>query len=590
MKYTKVLRITSYTLIFVLLLIPIQSISAVSENSSPSMTNDQVTIGRPEGVFKLLSYNIWETGRNITWINVVKEENPDIAIFVETGKWSSSDGTFDTALSEMNALNPLEKPYQGFATDAVSSTDGEALISRYPIRLKEQLDNLTLDDGTSFKPAHDFLHAIVEIDGLDVHFIGTHLACCSGGIKQRVRDQEGLMNYLDNLGAVPIIYEGDFNSHSPQDTGDIGPNDSNLGTEPIDMLINSSNPHASKVHTFTDVYRTLNPFSQGYTYVDLQYASRIDYTFVNQELTDTLVNSTVVTTKAGLNGADHRPLLSTFNMRYDEFDLRPPTQVSGLNASIESDSVKVIWDSNTEKDIFKYQIWKDDCLITELDKTATSFLDNSVTGNVLYHYWIVPADVNGNYGSPRYMYVNSSYGRIYQPSAPVLNASSHVGYISLNWTSSPNGSPITRTTIARSIFPDTGFIQVAVTNGFAYNDSSMRAGVTVYYRVQTFNLIGGSDLSNVVSGAAQNGIMDQSVSNSEYKAITIYTNIVNCPQPLNLIDFPTTSETSLTTSTSTINSSTSPSDFNSVFLVMIITFIAIPIIQIISKRIARIKK
>ncbi len=583
MRRSKLLQGVIFSLVLLILVTSSFKTEALVPDDLHSLSpQEEVTKGRPEGVFKLITYNIWETGRNITWIDVIKEENPDLALFVETGKWSSSDGTFDAALADMNAQNPDEKPYKGFATQAVSSTDGEALISRYPIKYKTQLSELTLDDGTTFKPSHDFLYAIVDIAGVEVHIFGNHLACCETGYDQRVRDQEGLMNFFDSLGEVPIIYTGDFNSHSPEDVGEVGPNDSNLGTRPIEILLNSSDPAASQVHQFTDVYRSLNPYSKGYTYVDSQFQSRIDYVFVNQLMVDTLVNSTVVTTEAGLNGADHRPILSTFNMKYNEFDLRPPTQVSGFQATTSDTSVDLSWIANTEPDFFKYQIWRDGCLLTEVPHDSLSFSDTRVDPNTVYKYWITPADENKNFGTPREIYVNSSYGQILKPSAPLLSASSQVGRVELNWTSQANGSPITKSLIMRSLSPDTGYIQIAETTGYSYNDTKARAGITVYYKVVTVNLVGSSNPSNVASAQVLSGEFQTTKAQSKVKAKTIAVSEVNCPETLNIIPFPekTSSSTSVTSSS---ESETKTSPFSPIFIIAV-ALISIPILRLVEKK------
>ena len=84
---------------------------------------------------------------------------------------------------------------------------------------------------------------------------------------------------MDDLGDVPIIYTGDLNTFSPEDTGDLAPS-GNLGYDVIPMLIDPLDPNACTEHEFFDVFRTLNPSDPGYSYIHID--SRIDYIFANE--------------------------------------------------------------------------------------------------------------------------------------------------------------------------------------------------------------------------------------------------------------------------------------------------------------------
>ncbi len=154
------------------------------------------------GVWKLLNYNIWETGRNPQWKEAVKEENPDIFVAVETGGWTSeNDPELVEVLNEFNTYFSNETPYEVRVTKPVSVTDGQAIFSRFPIVEFNQISTLTLDDGTKIKPAHDFLDAVVEIGSMYVHVVVTHYRCCSDSSgapqRQRLADTIGILNYFD---------------------------------------------------------------------------------------------------------------------------------------------------------------------------------------------------------------------------------------------------------------------------------------------------------------------------------------------------------------------------------------------------------
>ncbi len=266
-------------------------------------------------VFKVMAYNIQESGIDPDWEEVVKEENPDILILVETGYWDD-DGSADlnTAIAELNSYFADEDPYEGFCAQGISfSTSGEAVLSRFPVLTFLQIQVVYLDDESGYDVTHDFVDAIIDINGTEVHFVGCHLKAggSSADADRREWENEGIINYFDSLGDAPIIYLGDLNSYSPVDTGALAPNSPDAGYGPLTMLIDPEDPvygqYSSEVHNFTDVFRELNPTNPGYTFGH-QYTpllGRIDYIITNQFFEDKLINSTVGDTAHALTGSDH---------------------------------------------------------------------------------------------------------------------------------------------------------------------------------------------------------------------------------------------------------------------------------------------
>ncbi|MFW9893069.1 MAG: Ig-like domain-containing protein [Candidatus Thorarchaeota archaeon] len=265
-------------------------------------------------IFKVMSYNVQESGINPDWKEVVKEENADVIIFVETGYWDD-DGSAGliAAVEEFNAYFTEEDPYEGFcAQDIFFSTSGEAVLSRFPVLAFRQIQFVYLDDETGYDVTHDFIDAVIDINGTSVHFVGCHLKAGGGDDNENRREweNEGIINYFDSLGDVPIVYIGDLNSASPVDTGPLAPA-WDPGTGPMTMLLEPDDPtygqYSSDVHNFTDVFRTLNPTDPGYSFGH-QYTpqeSRIDYIITNQFFENMLVNSTVGDTEHAFTGADH---------------------------------------------------------------------------------------------------------------------------------------------------------------------------------------------------------------------------------------------------------------------------------------------
>ncbi|TFG12973.1 hypothetical protein EU537_07540 [Candidatus Thorarchaeota archaeon] len=357
--------------------------------------------------FKVMTYNIEASGANEDWKQVVKEENPDILIVVETGTWDDNGNQLlSDVVNEFNSYFTDEVPYTGYcAQDITYSTSGEAILSRYPVLEFNQIPLVPLDDGSDYDVTHDFVEAVLDIDGTVVHVFGSHLKAMSGSENEwrRERETEGIINYMDNLGNVPIMYMGDLNSFSPDDTGDLAPM-GDLGYGPMTMKMYPSDPtygqYSSTVHTFTDVFRTLNPTDPGYTYghQDTQYTSRIDFMIVNSYFNDKLINSTCGDTPTADTGSDHYSvdLFVSWNST-SEPDTTPPAQVTGLTATTVSMSqIDLSWDANTETDLSHYRVYRDGALIAQVYDTLYS--DTGLEPSTTYTYEVSARDTSLNEG------------------------------------------------------------------------------------------------------------------------------------------------------------------------------------------------
>ena len=287
-----------------------------SDKISVSVNNSMV-IPPPE-VFKVMTFNIKESGEDPDypdWKEVVKEENADIIMFLETGSWDDNSNLKLTQyVNEFNAYFSNEEPYTGYCTQGISySTDGAAIMSRYPIVSYNQITHVPLDDSTSYDVTHDFFDVEINVYGTIINVIGSHLKAFPGSEYEQIREweQEGIINYMDNLGNTPIIYLGDLNSFSPEDWG-LNHLQCGLGYGPLSMMIPPYNnpetgydysPYASLIHEWTDVYRNLNPSDWGITCPG--YDSRVDFIYVNQLLASKIVNSTTGDTTHAIYGSDH---------------------------------------------------------------------------------------------------------------------------------------------------------------------------------------------------------------------------------------------------------------------------------------------
>ncbi|MCP6718615.1 MAG: Ig-like domain-containing protein [Patescibacteria group bacterium] len=288
-----------------------------SDTISVTVNNSGIILETSE-IFKLMAFNIKESGEDLAypdWKTVVKEENADIIMFIETGTWDdNSDLKLNQYVSEFNTYFAGEDPYIGYCTQGISrSTDGAAIMSRYPVIDYNQITHVLLDNSTSYDVTHDFYDVEVNVSGTPIHIIGSHLKAMPEAVNEQRREleQEGIINYMDNLGNVSLVYLGDLNSFSPEDWG-LNPQ-SGLGYGPLSMMVSPySNPdtggdysvYSSAIHSWTDVHRTLNPTDWGVTYPGI-YNSRIDFIYVNQFLSSNIINSTTGDTAHFLTGSDH---------------------------------------------------------------------------------------------------------------------------------------------------------------------------------------------------------------------------------------------------------------------------------------------
>ncbi|MHA2026076.1 MAG: Ig-like domain-containing protein [Candidatus Thorarchaeota archaeon] len=342
------------------------------------VVNNSISFASPDfdGIFKVMTYNIQESGINPDWKEVVKEENADIIMFVETGYWDD-DGSEDmiAAVDEFNAYFVDEDPYEGFCTQGISfSTSGEAVFSRFPVRRIIQIQSVPLDDETGYDVTHDFLDAVIDINGTSVHFVGVHLKA-GGGVDNENRrewENEGIINYFDSLGDVPIVYIGDINSNSPVDTGPLAPN-GDTGYGPMTMLIDPDHPvygqYSSEVHNFTDVFRTLNPTDPGHSFGH-QYtpmSGRIDYIITNEFFEDILINSTTGDTAHAFTGADHYSVDAFLNwsggMNVSALKFVPDdTSITNLHPRLRIFNLELSVELNTNS-VFKSRLfasWQND--------------------------------------------------------------------------------------------------------------------------------------------------------------------------------------------------------------------------------------
>ena len=395
---------------------------------SVTVTTDNGGAEPPVGPLKIMAYNIKESGESSThpdWKEVVKEENADIIIFIETGYWDdNSDAKLIQYTDEFNTYFSSELSYDSYTLQGISySTSGAAIMSRYPILSNTQIPIVPLDDSSSYDVTHDFLHSVVSINGTNINLIGSHLKAMTGieNEERREWEQEGIINYMDNLGNVPIMYMGDLNSFSPEDIG-LNNLQTGLGYGPCTMLVDPLDPtygqYSSEIHTFTDVHRTLNPTDLGISNPD--YDSRIDFIYVNQQLESYIMASTTGDTNHALTGSDHLSVDVILDIGGSGGDYIAPsvTITNPSNNDIVSDIVSITVDATDVNGITSQRILIDDI---EVSTTSSYSWDTTLESEGIHTVKAEATDPSDNTGYKQISVTVDNDGYVADPSSIMIN-------------------------------------------------------------------------------------------------------------------------------------------------------------------------
>ncbi|MCY3412593.1 MAG: lamin tail domain-containing protein [Candidatus Heimdallarchaeota archaeon] len=365
------------------------------------------------GEVKIMSYNIEASGANADYKQVLKEENADIAILIETGLLDDNNNAGLNALcTELNTYfaGLGEDPYTCVGTEGVTySTSGEAVLTRFPVINTVQIPIVTLDDNTQYDVSHDFFDVTLDIAGTSTHIVASHLKCCGSdplNYEKRQKQQEGIINYMDNLGNVPIIYAGDLNSFSPEDGTN---NQGDLEYHPMSMMLRDTTFHDmsayySTVHTWDDPLTTLYPgqFFPTYGHQNPIYTSRIDFIVMNQFFDAVnYMSATVGDTPTANTGSDHysTDVIYNFGNGGDPGDTTAPSQVTGLVAAVNGENqIDLSWNAaSDDTGVDHYNIYRDSSFLTSV--TGLSYNDAGLTADTTYTYTVSAVDAAGNEGT-----------------------------------------------------------------------------------------------------------------------------------------------------------------------------------------------
>ncbi|MFN3652451.1 MAG: fibronectin type III domain-containing protein [Armatimonadota bacterium] len=184
-------------------------------------------------------------------------------------------------------------------------------------------------------------------------------------------------------------------------------------------------------------------------------------------------------------------------------DTTPPAAPSGLTATWTGTVVQLTWNANTETDLAGYHVERGVNSTTAFSPVATpvqpAYQDGSVLPASTYSYRVQAVDAAGNVsGSSSLVSVTIPGSTLLDTTPPAvpsgLTASWTGSAVALKWTANSEsdlaGYRLERGTSATSLSP------LASPSTPAYQDGSVSAGATYYYRVKAV------DKSGNVSGAS----------------------------------------------------------------------------------------
>jgi len=186
---------------------------------------------------------------------------------------------------------------------------------------------------------------------------------------------------------------GDFNSYSPEDTGELAPH-GDLGYGPVNMTLNETHQHHSVNYNFFDGFRTFNPTEPGYSYPHEPYTARIDFIFLSSFFEGLIINATVGDTTTGSLGSSVDVTLNLSCWK----DYLAPEQVQDFSGYMipEEPMVKIFWSLVESPDLAFYQIYRNGSLLVKT--LSTNYSDFDVTLGLTYNYQIYAVDTSGNVG------------------------------------------------------------------------------------------------------------------------------------------------------------------------------------------------
>ncbi|OLS18880.1 MAG: Amylopullulanase precursor [Candidatus Heimdallarchaeota archaeon LC_3] len=202
---------------------------------------------------------------------------------------------------------------------------------------------------------------------------------------------------------------------------------------------------------------------------------------------------------------------SGFSNEISSIPSQKPTAPQNLNGTADDSSVSLSWDIPTNDGgsaILGYNVYRGTVSGGPYTNIATvtilSYVDNSVTNGITFHYVITAFNVKGESVSSNELQMQP-FGPPTQPLS--LSGLSAVDHVNLTWITPSNngGSPITQYSIYRSITGGGPYIRIVNITGITnYTDNTVSSGTQYFYVVTAWNVKGESVNSNEIQVTTAN--------------------------------------------------------------------------------------
>lgn len=245
---------------------------------------------------KILQTNIWQGRLVKSFIDLVKEVNPDIITLQEVCSCKETNfqtlnlSSYEDIKAEFPNYNEVLAPTYSFKTMDADIMFENVILSKYPV-LDSNVVFTNLEFKKDFNTKYDdynirnFVHATIDINGSKLNVIthhGYHITGTKEGNEETLRQMIMLRDYIKQLNGA-VILTGDFNL-SPR-------------CESLEVL----NKELNNLCILNNVQTTRNEFSTNIPQV-------CDYIFVNDLVK---VNNFEVEKKLV---SDHQALLLNFEI------------------------------------------------------------------------------------------------------------------------------------------------------------------------------------------------------------------------------------------------------------------------------------
>lgn len=170
---------------------------------------------------KLVQANIWGGRLNNQVLDMLKDESADIVCLQEV-VGTKGDALIFTTVEQMQAeanyTHAFFSPVFSFHLMQKMAGFGNAILSRLPFKSEQTIfTRLELKENFDFDSddynIRNFQHAVVTVDGTDVHILnhhGHHVHQHKNGDAETMRQCKMIAEYVDTLEG-PVILTGDFN-------------------------------------------------------------------------------------------------------------------------------------------------------------------------------------------------------------------------------------------------------------------------------------------------------------------------------------------------------------------------------------------